>query len=60
MHLQFMLAVGSTVVEAGATTEEGEGGEGGEGGETLSGTLHPHVDYYLQAERSVEALINIR
>ena len=55
-----MLAVGSTVVEAGATTEEGEGGEGGEGGETLSGTLHPHVDYYLQAERSVEALINIR
>ena len=37
-----------------------EGGEGEEDGESGSDPLQPFTDYYLQAERSVEALVAIR
>ena len=57
----------AATVDVGANRDGGEGergergGEGGGGeGDTLSGLLQPYVDHYLQAERSVEALINIR
>ena len=51
----------AATVDVGANRDGGEGGEGGGGeGDASSGILQPYVDHYLQAERSVEALINIR
>ena len=56
-----LVIVESSAVEAGAR-EDGEGGEK-EGEGEAQGPVDPlqqHVDYYLQAEKSVEGLINIR
>ena len=55
------MIVESSAVEAGAR-KSGEGGEE-EGEGEARGPLDPlqqHVDYYLQAEKTVEGLINIR
>ena len=45
---------------AAATVDVGANRDGGGEGDASSGILQPYVDHYLQAERSVEALINIR
>ena len=48
-------------VQESVTEEEEEGGGEREGAvETAVNPLKPYLDYYLQAENSVEALVNVR